>query len=244
MIPFLKKLKEARRPRCAALVAAAGSSSRMGGGVNKLLLPLDGVPVLARTLESLQLAEGVDEIIVAVREEDLVEISQLCRIYGITKCVKVVRGGESRAHSVLLAALEVSPDTELLAVQDGARPLVTPELIDKVIHAAANCGGAAPAVAVKDTVKSVKPDGAVERTLERDALRAVQTPQVFQADLLKAALQAALEQNVPVTDDCSAVERLGKTVYLIDGDERNIKITTPTDMILAEALLQAREEGR
>lgn len=244
MIPFLKKLKEARRPRCAALVAAAGSSSRMGGGVNKLLLPLDGVPVLARTLESLQLAEGVDEMIVAVREEDLVEISQLCRIYGITKCVKVVRGGESRAHSVLLAALEVSPDTELLAVQDGARPLVTPELIDKVIHAAANCGGAAPAVAVKDTVKSVKPDGAVERTLERDALRAVQTPQVFQADLLKAALQAALEQNVPVTDDCSAVERLGKTVYLIDGDERNIKITTPTDMILAEALLQAREEGR
>lgn len=244
MIPFLKKLKEARRPRCAALVAAAGSSSRMGGGVNKLLLPLDGVPVLARTLESLQLAEGVDEIIVAAREEDLVEISQLCRIYGITKCVKVVRGGESRAHSVLLAALEVSPDTELLAVQDGARPLVTPELIDKVIHAAANCGGAAPAVAVKDTVKSVKPDGAVERTLERDALRAVQTPQVFQADLLKAALQAALEQNVPVTDDCSAVERLGKTVYLIDGDERNIKITTPTDMILAEALLQAREEGR
>ena len=228
MIPFLKKLKEARRPRCAALVAAAGSSSRMGGGVNKLLLPLDGVPVLARTLESLQLAEGVDEMIVAAREEDLVEISQLCRTYGITKCVKVVRGGESRAHSVLLAALEVSPDTELLAVQDGARPLVTPELIDKVIHAAANCGGAAPAVAVKD----------------REHLRAVQTPQVFQADLLKAALQAALEQNVPVTDDCSAVERLGKTVYLIDGDERNIKITTPTDMILAEALLQAREEGR
>ena len=243
MIPFLKKLKEVRRPRCAALVAAAGSSCRMGG-VNKLLLPLDGVPVLVRTLEALQRAEGVDEIIVAARETELVEISQLCRTYGISKCVKVVRGGESRAHSVLLAALEASPDMELLAVQDGARPLVTPELIDKVIHAAANCGGAAPAVAVKDTVKTVKPDGAVEQTLERDSLRAVQTPQVFQADLLKAALQDALEQNVPITDDCSAVERLGKTVYLIEGDERNLKITTPTDMILAEALLQAREEGR
>ena len=244
MIPFLKKLKDARRPRCTALVAAAGSSSRMGG-VNKLLLPLDGVPVLIRTLEALQTAEGVDEIIVAAREEDLVEISQLCRTYGITKCVKVIRGGENRAHSVLLAALEASPETELLAVQDGARPLVTPELIDRVIHhAAANCGAAAPAVAVKDTVKVAKPDGAVEQTLERDALRAVQTPQVFQADLLKAALQSALEQNIPVTDDCSAVERLGKTVYLVEGDETNLKITTPMDMVLAEALLDAKEDRR
>ena len=243
MIPFLKKLKDARRPRCTALVAAAGSSSRMGG-VNKLLLPLDGVPVLIRTLEALQTAEGVDEIIVAAREEDLVEISQLCRTYGITKCVKVIRGGENRAHSVLLAALEASPETELLAVQDGARPLVTPELIDRVIHATANCGAAAPAVAVKDTVKVAKPDGAVEQTLERDALRAVQTPQVFQADLLKAALQSALEQNIPVTDDCSAVERLGKTVYLVEGDETNLKITTPMDMVLAEALLDAKEDRR
>ena len=214
------------------------------GGVNKLLLPLDGVPVLVRTLDALQRAENVDEIIVATREEDLVEISQLCRTYGIGKCTKVVRGGESRVHSVMLAALEASSDTELLAVQDGARPLVTSELIDKVIHAAANSGAAAPAVQVKDTVKAVRADGAVEKTLAREALRAVQTPQVFEADLLKAALQAALEQNVPITDDCSAVERLGKVVYLVEGDERNLKITTPTDMILAEALLRAREEGR
>ena len=97
---------------------------------------------------------------------------------------------------------------------------------------------------VKDTVKTVRSDGAVEKTLEREALRAVQTPQAFEADLLKAALQAALEQTVPITDDCSAVERLGKVVYLVEGDEQNLKITTPTDMILAEALLRAREEGR
>ena len=168
MFPFLKKMREARRPRCAALVAAAGSSSRMGG-VNKLLEPLDGTPVLARTLTALQQSEQVDEIIVATREEDLVEISRLCHTYGITKCTKVVRGGESRAHSVLLAALEASPEMELLAVQDGARPLVTPELIGRVITAAARCGAAAPAVPVKDTVKAVREDGAVERTLDRDA---------------------------------------------------------------------------
>lgn len=242
MIPFLKKLKEVRRPRCAALVAAAGSSSRMGG-VNKLLLPLDGVPVLVRTLEALQRAEGVDEIIVAARETELVEISQLCRTYGISKCTKVIRGGDSRVHSVLLAALEASPEASLLAVQDGARPLATPELIDRVIAAAGRCGAAAPAVPVKDTVKVVRDGGAVAQTLVRESLRAVQTPQVFEADLLKAALQSAVDKGTAVTDDCSAVEQLGKVVFLVEGDEANIKITTPIDLTLAEAILQARENG-
>lgn len=242
MLPFLKRMRESRRPRCAALVAAAGSSQRMGG-VNKLMQPLDGVPVLVRTLTALQQARQIDEIVVAAREEDLVEISRLCHTYGISKCAKVVRGGESRVHSVLLAALEASPDTELLAVQDGARPLVTPELIDRVVSAAARCGAAAPAVPVKDTVKSVRDGGAVERTLDRGSLRAVQTPQVFEADLLKAALQSALEKRAPVTDDCSAVELLGKVVFLVEGDEENLKITTPLDLVLAEAVLQARENG-
>lgn len=243
MLPFLKKVREARRPRCTALVAAAGSSSRMGG-VDKLLQPLDGVPVLARTLTALQLAAGVDEIVIAAREEDILEFSQLCRTYGISKCSKVVRGGESRAHSVLLAALEASPDMELLAVHDGARPLVTPELVDRVVSAAARCSAAVPAVAVKDTVKTVREDGGVEGTLDRERLRAVQTPQVFEASLLKAALQSALEQEAPVTDDASAVERLGKVVFLVEGEEENLKITTPADLILAEAVVKAREEGR
>lgn len=240
MIPFFKRMQEARRPRCAALVAAAGSSSRMGG-TDKQLMELEGVPVLARTLLALQRARRVDTIVVAAREENLVEISRLCKEYGITKCAKVIRGGEDRVHSVLQAALEAG-DAELLAVQDGARPLTTPELIDDVIALAERCGAAAPAVPVKDTVKAVRSDGAVEQTLDRSVLRAVQTPQVFQADLLKAALQSALESGAAVTDDCGAVERLGKTVYLTEGDEANLKITTPMDLILAEALLRAREE--
>ncbi|MEY8386293.1 2-C-methyl-D-erythritol 4-phosphate cytidylyltransferase [Oscillospiraceae bacterium 38-13] len=242
MLPFFKKVREIRRPRCAALVAAAGSSTRMGG-VNKLLQPLEGAPVLIRTLAALQVSETVDEIVVAAREEDIVEFSQLCRTYGITKCTKVIRGGESRVHSVLLAALEAGPEIELLAVQDGARPLVTPELVDRVVSAAARCGAAAPAVAVKDTVKTVRKDGGVEETLDRERLRAVQTPQVFASSLLKAALQSALEADAPVTDDASAVERLGKVVFLVEGEEENLKITTPFDMILAEAILKAREEG-
>ena len=240
MFSFLKKVRKSSRPQCAALVAAAGSSTRMGG-VNKMLEPLDGIPVLMRTLMALQQTERIDEIVVATREEDLMEISNLCRTYGITKCTKVIRGGETRAHSVLLAALEASPDVKLLAVQDGARPLVTTEVIERVIGAAIRCGAAAPAVPVKDTVKEVRDGGAVERTVDRSSLRAVQTPQVFDASLLKAALQDAVENRVPITDDCSAVERLGKVVFLVDGEEENLKITTPVDLILAGAILQARE---
>lgn len=240
MLPIIKKIRKAGRPRCAALVVAAGSSERMGGE-NKMLRPLEGVPVLVRTLASLQVTESVDEIIVAAREEDIVEISQLCRTYGLTKCTKVIRGGESRVHSALLAALEAAPGTELLAVHDGARPLVTPELTDRVVAAAARCGAAAPAVAVKDTVKAVGKDGAVEETVDRERVRAVQTPQVFQAGLLKAALQSALERKAPVTDDASAVERLGKVVFLVEGEEENLKITTPLDLIVAEAIVRARE---
>ena len=242
MRSLFRKIREANRPFCTALVAAAGSSSRMGG-VDKLMEFLDNVPVLMRTLTALQQADSIDEIVIATRESALVDISALCKTYGITKCTKVVRGGESRCHSVLLAALEASPEAKLLAVQDGARPLVTPELIDRTVEAAAKCGAAAPAVPVKDTIKTVAEDGAVTGTPDRSTLRAVQTPQVFETDLLKAALQSALENEVPVTDDCSAVERLGKVVYLIDGDEENLKITTPVDLVIAEAIL-AEREGR
>ena len=233
MRSLFRKIREANRPFCTALVAAAGSSSRMGG-TDKLMEFLDNVPVLMRTLTALQRAAAIDEIVIAAREDALVDISTLCKTYGITKCSKVVRGGESRCHSVLLAALEASPEAKLLAVQDGARPLVTPALIDRTVEAAAKCGAAAPAVPVKDTIKTVAEDGAVTGTPDRSTLRAVQTPQVFEADLLKAALQSALENEVPVTDDCSAVERLGKVVYLIDGDEENLKITTPVDLVIAE----------
>lgn len=241
MRSLFRKIREANRSFCTALVAAAGSSSRMGG-TDKLMEFLDNVPVLMRTLTALQRAAAIDEIVIAAREDALVDISTLCKTYGITKCSKVVRGGESRCHSVLLAALEASPEAKLLAVQDGARPLVTPELIDDVAEQAARCGAAAPAVAVKDTIKAVRDDGTVAETLDRAALRAVQTPQIFESALLKAALQAAVEGGIPITDDCSAVERLGKRVYLVEGDEENLKITTPVDLILAEAILQARED--
>ena len=237
---FGKKENKADHPFCSVIVAAAGSSRRMEGQ-NKLMLPLDGIPVLARTLLALDGSRLIDEIVVAVREEDLLPTGDLCRLYGVTKPVKIVRGGESRLASVLAAALECREDAVFLAVHDGARPLADPELIDRVVALAHRTNAAAPAVPVKDTIKVVR-DGRVESTPDRALLRAVQTPQVFDAQLLRAALQSAQTLGAEITDDCSAVERLGKEVYLTEGSYENIKITTPEDMLLACELLRRREE--
>ena len=236
---LFRKGETPSHPYCSAIVAAAGTSSRMGE--NKLLLPLDGIPVLARTLQNLNAAELVDEIVIAAREEDLLSFGDLCKIYGITKPVKIVRGGATRLESVLAGSLECREDAAYLAVHDGARPLAAPELIDGVIALAHRTNAAAPAVPVKDTVKVVR-DGKVESTPDRDTLRAIQTPQAFDGPLLRAALQAAAEAGAEVTDDCAAVERLGKEVYILDGSYENITITTPEDIALAEAILQRREE--
>ena len=237
---FGKKENKADHPFCSVIVAAAGSSRRMEGQ-NKLMLPLDGIPVLARTLLALDGSRLIDEIVVAVREEDLLPTGDLCRLYGVTKPVKIVRGGESRLDSVLAAAMECREDAVFLAGHDGARPLADPELIDRVVALAHRTNAAAPAVPVKDTIKVVR-DGRVESTPDRALLRAVQTPQVFDAQLLRAALQSAQTLGAEITDDCSAVERLGKEVYLTEGSYENIKITTPEDMLLACELLRRREE--
>ena len=228
-----------RAPFCSAVVAAAGSSSRMGGE-NKLLAPVEGVPVLVRTLLALENARLVDEIVVATREEDLLPVADLCKAYGIQKPLKIVRGGASRAESVLAAALECREDAAYIAVHDGARPLAEPELIDRVIEYCYKTNAAAPAVPVKDTIRVVR-DGRVVETPARDTLFAVQTPQVFDAQLLRAALQAAARDGAAVTDDCSAVERLGKEIYLTEGSWENIKITTPEDLLTAAAIIQKRE---
>ena len=209
------KRRKQTRPYCAALIAAAGSSTRYGGE-NKLLQPLDGIPVLVRTLLAIDSAQGIDEIIIAAREDELLHYAELCKAFGIRKPVKVIVGGATRTESVLRAALEASPEAEFFAVQDGARPLVTPALIDDVIAAAWTHLAAAPAIPVRDTIK-VAHNALVESTPDRSTLFAVQTPQVFSADLLKAALQSALTDGAAITDDCSAVERLGKEVYLTEG---------------------------
>lgn len=229
----------ARAIRCGAVVPAAGSSTRMGQ--DKLLLPLDEVPVILRTLRALDNCPHICEIVVVTREDLIVPISGLCRDAALNKVKKVVRGGETRTHSVLAGIEELSRGVELAAIHDGARPLVSQAVLDTVICRAEQCGAAAPAVALKDTIKVAR-DGLVEHTPDRSLLYAVQTPQVFQRDLIRTALIKALEDGAELTDDCSAVERLGIGVSLTQGDYCNLKLTTPEDMAVAEALLAWRED--
>ena len=238
----IRRVQDKTRPFCSAIVPAAGSSARMGGQ-DKLLTDLCGAPVLMRTLCAIDRTELVDEIIVATREELLLTVADLCGRCGLHKPVKVVRGGSTRAQSVLAAALEANPKAGLLAVHDAARPLVDPAEFDEIIRFACRTNAAAPAVPVTDTIKTADPtDGRVLSTPDRSTLFAVQTPQVMEASLLKAALQSAIDAGVELTDDCSAVERLGKEVYLATGSRENIKITTPLDLLIAEAILRGRDQ--
>lgn len=204
------------------------------------MLPLREEPVIVHTLRALEYSPCIQEIVIVTREDLIVPISKLCADNFLTKVTKVVLGGETRAHSVQKGITEVSEKAELIAIQDGARPLLTAEILEEVILSAAKCGAAAPAIPVKDTIKRAA-NGVVEETPDRSQLFAVQTPQVFEADLIRAAMYHVVEKQLPVTDDCSAVERLGMKVTLTKGSEENIKITTPSDLFVAEAMLQWRE---
>lgn len=235
-----RKQKKRQEPCCSAVVVAAGSSTRMG--MDKLMLPLDETPVIVYTLRAVQAAPSVGEIILVTREDLIVPMSQLCQDYAISKVTKVVRGGASRTQSVRLGTLEVSGDAQVIAIHDGARPFVSAEVIERAVAQAMETGAAAPAVPVKDTIK-VAHDGVVESTPDRACLFAVQTPQVFESSLIKAALQKALDDGLELTDDCAAVERLGMKVALTRGDERNIKLTTPEDLAVAQAILELEGAG-
>ena len=232
---FWRKKKKAPGILCSAVVVAAGSSTRMG--TDKLMLTLGGIPVIVRTLKAVEAAPSVDEIILVTREDMMVPLSQLCQEFALTKVTKVIRGGKTRTESVRLGTLEASGDAQVIAIHDGARPLVTTEVIENAIAQALESGAAAPAVPVKDTIKVAR-KGIVESTPDRASLFAVQTPQVFEASLIRAALQKALDDGAELTDDCSAVERLGMKVVLTEGDVRNLKLTTPEDILTAEALLE------
>ena len=219
---------------CGAVIVAAGNASRMGG-IDKVMAPIQNEPMIRRTVRTFQECDAVSEIVIVTRENLISSITELCA--GYDKVTTVVKGGSSRQESVELGLAALSKKIKLAAIHDGARPLATYELIDRTIRAANTYGAAAPAIPVKDTIKTVE-GGLVVNTPDRSKLRAVQTPQVFDIDLLKGALAKAKQDKAEVTDDCSAVERLGMKVKIVEGDERNIKVTTPMDLKIAEMLLE------
>ena len=232
------KLPFNNMPRCAAVVPAAGSSRRMSGE-DKIFMSLSGVPVLYRTVAVLAQCEYIEEIVVAVRDDSVQRAAELLK--DIDKVTFIIAGGDERLDSVAAAVGSVSKKAKYIIVHDGARPLVTTEIIDDAVKAAKTYGASACAVPVKDTIK-IADRGVVKNTPDRSTLFAVQTPQVFDADLLRCALKNAQDKDLTVTDDCMAVEALGGTVLLSKGSYENIKITTPSDIPAAEAILKGREQ--
>ena len=219
---------------CGAVIVAAGSASRMGG-IDKVMADLGEEPMIVRTVRAFQNCEAIASIVIVTREDLIRPISDLCR--DMKKVAAVVAGGKSRQESVHLGLNALPKGTKLAAVHDGARPLVSWQVIDRVVRAANTYGAAAPAIPVKDTIKVVQ-GGLVKETPDRSSLMAVQTPQVFDFDLLRGALRKAEEDGAQVTDDCSAVERTGMRIKIVEGDERNLKVTTPMDLKIAELLLE------
>ena len=219
---------------CGAVIVAAGSASRMGG-IDKVMAQLKGEPMILRTVRTFQECDAVREIVIVTREDLIIPISNLCK--DMPKVKAVVVGGKSRQESVHLGLNALSSKVKLAAVHDGARPLITWQVIDRTIRAAHTYGAAAPAIPVKDTIKVVE-GRVVKNTPDRATLFAVQTPQVFDFDLLRGALKKAEQDGAQVTDDCSAVELMGFSVKIVEGDERNIMVTTPMDLKIAEMLLE------
>ena len=243
MAGFLSLFQKKKTPPglCSAVIVAAGSARRMEG-IDKILAPLGELPVLVHTLYAFQDCPAFDEVVVVTREDLLVEVSRLCKEYRLDKVTKVVVGGAERIHSVRAGLQEVNPEAGLIAIHDGARPLVTREVLEEAVARAWTTGAAAPAIPVTDTIKREE-NGQTVETVDRSQLRAVQTPQVFEAGLIRAALEKAVQDGENLTDDCAAVERIGMKVSLTAGSRENIKITTPFDLLLGQAILENRVKG-
>lgn len=224
------------------IIAAAGNSTRYGTGKSKQFLILDNTPVLIKSIQAFEEIDDVKEIIVTARKQDFDIIEDFIAQYGVRKVKHIVEGGATRQDSIYAAVEKIDEKADLVAVHDGARPLIKRKVIESVIQKADKVDAAACAVPVKDTIKIIDSSGKIVTTPERDSLRAVQTPQIFRFSLYKEAIEKAVSDGKQYTDDCQLVESMGYPVYLVDGDYENIKITTPDDLLVAEKFLSERRK--
>jgi 2-C-methyl-D-erythritol 4-phosphate cytidylyltransferase len=234
LLSILGKTKKIKKtpPNCTAVIAAAGTSARCNGE-DKLMYNISGKPVLAHTIEAFEKSRLVHEIIVVTMAEKLEAIGKMCEDYGYNKVSLVLCGGMTRPESVINGIYAASKKSQLIAIHDGARPCPDVELLDKTIQKAAIYNAAAPAIPITSTIKRIE-DGIIKETVDRESLVEIQTPQIFRAEIIKAALTNVIKKGIEVTDDCMAVEIIGMPVYIVEGSRQNIKITTPEDLRLAE----------
>ena len=238
-ISTINKMRSGKIPSCSAVIAAAGSSLRMGGE-DKLFISINGAPVLAHALSAFQKCRYIDEIIIVTNEKNIGRTGDICKKFGISKASKIIIGGETRLVSVMNGVFAVSGKAKLIVIHDGARPCTEQTVIERTIETAAKYHAAAPAAAISSTVKKAENNIVVE-TIDREGLFEIQTPQVFAAALIKAALTKAFKKSIEVTDDCMAVELLGATVHITEGARSNIKLTTNEDVMIARAILAQKE---
>jgi 2-C-methyl-D-erythritol 4-phosphate cytidylyltransferase len=224
-----------------AIVPAAGGGTRIAGVLPKQYLPLAGVPLLTRTLQALRASPRVDSLILVVLPGHEMRCrAEILEPFGLSADA-IVPGGEDRQASVYAGLQRAKVDTDLILVHDGARPFITPAVIQAVVAAAAEVGAAVAAIPVTDTIKVASPDGWLVETPDRGRLWAAQTPQAFRTALLREAHAKALRDGFRSTDDSALVERLGHSVRLVPGSPENLKITTTADLALADQILRARD---
>ncbi len=226
-----------------AVIVAAGGSVRMGIADSKQFIPLLSRPAIEYTLKAFQKCHLVKEIVIVCCEQDNDRINKIIELNGFSKVSKLVKGGDSRADSVRNGIGACSENAKYYAIHDGARPLITVEEIERVVEAAFDTGAATLGTSVKDTIKVVDGFNNIESTPIRSQLRAVQTPQVFERDLYRFALENAGDNLINFTDDCSLIENMGGEVLVVKGNEENIKLTTPIDIVIAESILKSRQQG-
>lgn len=221
-----------------AVVVAAGNSTRMKSQISKQFIKILSKTVIAHTLEAFEKAQSISEVVVVCREADRAQIEEIVKSENAAKVKAFAIGGATRSDSVTAGVRVASHKTTHFAIHDGARPLILPEDIDRVVEAGIKNKASALAVPVTDTIKTVDEDGFVVATPLRSTLRAAQTPQVFEKELYLSALEK--NKNADFTDDCALVETVGAKVQLVIGDYTNIKVTTPQDVPLAEGILRKR----
>ncbi len=223
-----------------AIILAAGSSTRMGGETTKQWLEVNGIPTVVHSVLSFDASPHIDEIIISAKKDELPLYKQFKTKFAISKPISVICGGSTRQESSLNAFKYISDEAEFVAIHDAARCLITPKMIESVISAAYENGAACACCRSADTVKIVTKGDLVEQTPERKNVRLAQTPQVFQTEIYRVSAYKALADGIEVTDDASMAEHAGFAVKMVDCGRENIKITEPSDIPIAEAILDYR----
>ena len=227
-----------KKMKVVALIAAAGFGKRMNAKISKLFIPIFGKPILAYTIEKFEQCNFIEKIYLIVNQEEDFYSKDIILKYNFSKVQELIAGGETRQDSVYNGLKVLDPDTDIVAIHDGARPLIEETIIQESIEAAQEFGAAIAAIPLKDTVKRSGKDFFINETLNRQEIWRAQTPQTFKYSIILSAYHQAYKDKFFATDDAAIVERYGYKVKMIIGSEENIKITTPFDIIIAENFLK------